>query len=44
MLRRMGPLQGVLQLIPGMERPKLGDVDIDFEQQMGRVEAIDAPR
>ncbi len=38
MLRRMGPLQGILKLIPGM-KDQLGDVDID-ERQMGRVEAI----
>ena len=35
MLRRMGPLQGVLKLVPGM--PDVGDVD---EKQLGRVEAI----
>ena len=38
MLRRMGPLQGILKLIPGMKE-QLGDVDID-ESQMGRVEGI----
>ncbi len=38
MLRRMGPLQGVLKMIPGM-KDQLGDVDVD-ERQMGRVEAI----
>jgi signal recognition particle subunit SRP54 len=38
MLRRMGPLQGVLKLIPGM-KDQFGDVDVD-EKQMGRVEAI----
>jgi signal recognition particle subunit SRP54 len=38
MLRRMGPLQGVLKLIPGM-KAQLGDVDVD-ESQLGRVEAI----
>jgi signal recognition particle subunit SRP54 len=38
MLRRMGPLQGILKLIPGMKE-QLGDVDVD-ESQMGRVEAI----
>ncbi len=38
MLRRMGPLQGVLKLIPGM-KDQLGDVDVD-ESQLGRVEAI----
>jgi signal recognition particle subunit SRP54 len=38
MLRRMGPLQGILKLIPGLGS-QLGDLDVD-EQQMGRVEAI----
>ena len=38
MLRRMGPLQGVLKMIPGMGQ-QLGDVDVD-DSQMGRVEAI----
>jgi signal recognition particle subunit SRP54 len=38
MLRRMGPLGGVLKLIPGM-REQIGDVDVD-ERQLGRVEAI----
>jgi signal recognition particle subunit SRP54 len=38
MLRRMGPLQGVLKMIPGMKE-QLGDVDVD-ESQLGRVEAI----
>ncbi|HET7054620.1 MAG TPA: signal recognition particle protein, partial [Solirubrobacterales bacterium] len=38
MLRRMGPLKGVLKLIPGMDK-QLGDVDLD-ESQLGRVEAI----
>jgi signal recognition particle subunit SRP54 len=38
MLRRMGPLQGILKMIPGMKE-QLGDVDVD-EKQMGRVEAI----
>jgi signal recognition particle subunit SRP54 len=38
MLRRMGPLQGVLKMIPGLGK-QLGDVEID-EQQMKRVEAI----
>jgi signal recognition particle subunit SRP54 len=38
MLRRMGPLQGVLKMIPGM-KDQLGDVDVD-ENQLGRVEAI----
>jgi signal recognition particle subunit SRP54 len=38
MLKRMGPLQGVLKLIPGMGK-QLGDVDVD-DKQLGRVEAI----
>ncbi len=38
MLRRMGPLQGILKMIPGM-KDQLGDVDVD-ENQLGRVEAI----
>ena len=38
MLRRMGPLQGILKMIPGMS-DQLGDVDVD-ESQLGRVEAI----
>jgi signal recognition particle subunit SRP54 len=38
MLRRMGPLQGVLKMIPGMKE-QLGDVDVD-ESRLGRVEAI----
>src|SRR4051794_37869700 len=38
MLRRMGPLQGVLKMIPGM-REQIGDLDVD-ERQLGRVEAI----
>jgi signal recognition particle subunit SRP54 len=38
MLRRMGPLKGILKMIPGMDS-KLGDVDVD-ERQLGRVEAI----
>jgi signal recognition particle subunit SRP54 len=38
MLRRMGPLQGILKMIPGM-KDQLGDVDVD-EKQLGRVEAI----
>jgi signal recognition particle subunit SRP54 len=38
MLRRMGPLQGILKMIPGMKE-QLGDVEVD-ENQMGRVEAI----
>jgi len=38
MLRRMGPLKGVLKMIPGMDK-QLGDVDVD-EGQLGRVEAI----
>jgi len=38
MLRRMGPLQGVLKMIPGMGQ-QLGDLDVD-DSQMSRVEAI----
>jgi signal recognition particle subunit SRP54 len=38
MLRRMGPLQGILKMIPGLGS-QLGDVEVD-EQQLGRVEAI----
>ncbi len=38
MLRRMGPLQGVLKMIPGLGK-QLGDLEVD-EQQMARVEAI----
>ncbi len=37
MLRRMGPLQGVMKLIPGMGQ--LADADID-ESKMKRVEAV----
>ncbi|MGB2875043.1 MAG: signal recognition particle protein [Gaiellaceae bacterium] len=39
MIRRMGPLQGVLKLIPGLgsQLEGLGEVD---ERQLGRVEAI----
>ncbi len=37
MLRRMGPLQGILKMIPGMGQ--LADLDID-ESKLGRVEAI----
>ena len=38
MLRRMGPLQGILKMIPGMKE-QLGDVEVD-DNQLGRVEAI----
>jgi signal recognition particle subunit SRP54 len=38
MLRRMGPLQGVLKMIPGLGK-QLEGVDVD-ERQMARVEAI----
>jgi signal recognition particle subunit SRP54 len=38
MLRRMGPLQGVLKMIPGLGA-QLGEIDID-ERQLKRVEAI----
>ena len=37
MLRRMGPIKGLLKLIPGL--PKMDDMDVD-EKQMARVEAI----
>jgi signal recognition particle subunit SRP54 len=39
MLRRMGPIQGVLKLIPGMGKQLEGLGDVD-EKQFGRVEAI----
>ena len=39
MLRRMGPLQGVLQMIPGLGKQLEGLDDVD-EKQLGRVEAI----
>jgi signal recognition particle subunit SRP54 len=38
MLRRMGPLKGVMKLIPGLGS-QLGELDVD-ERQMARVEAI----
>jgi signal recognition particle subunit SRP54 len=38
MLRRMGPLKGVLSMLPGVGK-QLQELDID-EKQMGRVEAI----
>jgi len=38
MLKRMGPLQGVLKMLPGMGQ-QLGDLDVD-DSQMARVEAI----
>ena len=38
MLRRMGPLKGVLKMIPGLSQ-QLGDVDID-DRELGRVEGI----
>ena len=38
MLRRMGPLKGVMKLIPGLGS-QLGQLDVD-ERQMARVEAI----
>ena len=37
MLRRMGPLQGILKMMPGMGQ--LGDIDVD-EGKLGRAEAI----
>jgi signal recognition particle subunit SRP54 len=39
MLRRMGPLQGVLKLIPGMGKQLEGLDQVD-DKQLGRVEAI----
>jgi signal recognition particle subunit SRP54 len=36
MLKRMGPLQGVMKMIPGLNMP---DVDVD-ERELARVEAI----
>jgi signal recognition particle subunit SRP54 len=39
MLRRMGPLQGVLKLIPGLGKQLEGIDQVD-ERQLGRVEAI----
>src|SRR4029453_7314765 len=38
MLKKMGPLQGVLKMIPGLGN-QLKDVDID-ERQLARVEAV----
>ena len=38
MLRRMGPLQGILKMIPGMKE-QIGDIDVD-DRQLARVEAI----
>jgi len=38
MVRRMGPLQGVLKLVPGLGK-QLQGLDVD-ERQLGRVEAI----
>jgi signal recognition particle subunit SRP54 len=38
MLRRMGPLQGILKMIPGLKE-QMGDVEVD-DRQLGRVEAI----
>ena len=39
MLRRMGPIQGVLKMIPGLGKQLEGMDDVD-EKQLGRVEAI----
>ena len=39
MLRRMGPLQGVLKMIPGIGKQLEGLDDVD-ERQLARVEAI----
>jgi signal recognition particle subunit SRP54 len=38
MLRRMGPLKGVLKMIPGLSQ-QLGDMDID-DRELARVEGI----
>jgi signal recognition particle subunit SRP54 len=38
MLRRMGPLKGVMKMIPGIGQ-QLGDLDLD-DKHLGRVEAI----
>ena len=38
MIRKMGPLQGVLKMIPGMGK-QLQGLDLD-ERQLARVEAI----
>jgi signal recognition particle subunit SRP54 len=38
MLRRMGPLKGLMKMIPGLGQ-QLGDLDVD-ENHLGRVEAI----
>ncbi len=39
MLRRMGPVQGILKMIPGVGKQLEGIDDVD-ERQLGRVEAI----
>ena len=39
MIRRMGPLQGVLKMIPGLGKQLEGLDDVD-ERQLARVEAI----
>src|SRR5204862_6007749 len=39
MIRRMGPIQGVLKLIPGVGKQLDGLDDVD-EKQLGRVEAM----
>src|SRR3954467_12189610 len=39
MLRRMGPLQGVLKMIPGLGKQLEGLDQVD-EKQLGRVEAV----
>jgi signal recognition particle subunit SRP54 len=38
MLRRMGPLKGIMKMIPGMGQ-QLGDIDID-DRELARVEGI----
>jgi signal recognition particle subunit SRP54 len=39
MIRRMGPIQGILKMIPGVGKQLEGIDDVD-EKQLGRVEAI----
>ncbi|MHC1750436.1 MAG: signal recognition particle protein [Cellulosilyticaceae bacterium] len=38
-VKKMGPLGDIINMIPGMNKAKLGDVNID-EKQMGHIEAI----
>jgi signal recognition particle subunit SRP54 len=39
MIRRMGPIQGIIKMIPGVGKQLEGLDDVD-ERQLGRVEAI----